>query len=113
LGPRAGLDAVANRKKNPINCPYQELKPGRSAPSIISLLTELPWLLTSQKTHSKWIQSLKIISTNVSQNIHIDKLYLFWKVGNISIFIRSHYTAGKVVEINRTDERAATVELRE
>jgi len=34
-------------------------------------------------------------------------------VGNISIFIRSHYTAGKVVEINRTDERAATVELRE
>jgi hypothetical protein len=41
VGLRAGLDAVAKRKKSH-QCPCWELNPGRPARSLVSVLTELP-----------------------------------------------------------------------
>jgi hypothetical protein len=42
-GPNAGLDAVAKKKKNP--CFWRESNSGHLARSVVTILTELSWLL--------------------------------------------------------------------
>jgi len=48
VGPRAGLDALVKRN-NPI-IPRRELTPGRTACSLVPILTELSRLLTEKQT---------------------------------------------------------------
>jgi len=43
LGPRAGLDAVKNRK----SCPCWGSNSGRPVHSLVTILTELSWFLLS------------------------------------------------------------------
>jgi len=45
VGPRPGLDPVA-RKTNSHHCASHELNHGRPARSLVTILTELPQLLT-------------------------------------------------------------------
>jgi hypothetical protein len=52
MGPRAGLDAVAKRKKSH-HCSCRELNSGRPTRSLVTILTELPrFLTTSVEDHS-------------------------------------------------------------
>jgi hypothetical protein len=48
VNPRAGLSMVGKRKESH-HCPYQELNCGCPLHSLVSILTELPWLWVTEK----------------------------------------------------------------
>jgi len=85
VSPRAGLDAVANRK---IPCLYRGSKVGLPAPSTATILPELPWLLGSwafkrnctkcnRSTHVRWTGKEKTVVVayfTYYRTFHMEKL---------------------------------------
>jgi hypothetical protein len=72
VGLRASVDAVAKRKKF-LPCPCWELNPSCPAHSLVTILTEIHWvvIITHNEHHYK-----NILSCVTAQGIFITTLYL-------------------------------------
>jgi hypothetical protein len=68
VGPRAGLDAVANRKKSH-HCRFRELNPGRPARSLVTTLTDLSYSLRkeSRVKINFYITMITVLGAGIAQ----------------------------------------------